>query len=136
MLPTVSPSGMSSLEVTQAMVEGAILGTYQFTVYRSEAASGQDVAEMKILIPRKSQLRQATEGIRRGVAAAEATVFVRDLCNHPSNVLTPTRVADEAKTIAKNVGHGCVGTTGPIGGFFSARILCATRKETSPSGTG
>src|SRR5256885_1583243 len=101
MLPTVSPSGMSSLEVTQAMVEGAILGTYQFTVYRSEAASGQDVAEMKILIPRKSQLRQATEGIRRGVAAAEATVFVRDLCNHPSNVLTPTRVADEAKTIAK-----------------------------------
>ena len=100
-LPTVIPGGMSSLEVTQAMVEGAILGSYQFTVYRSETASGQDVAEMKILIPRKSQLRQATEGIRRGVATAEATVFVRDLCNHPSNVLTPTRVADEAKTIAK-----------------------------------
>src|ERR1043165_2457817 len=100
-LPTVIPGGMSSLEVTQAMVEGAILGSYQFTVYRSETASGQDVAEMKILIPRKSQLRQATEGIRRGVATAEATVFVRDLCNHPSNVLTPTIVADEAKTIAK-----------------------------------
>src|SRR6185436_2557940 len=73
-------------------------------VYRSEAASGQDVAEMKILIPRKSQLRQVTEGIRRGVATAEATVFVRDLCNHPSNVLTPTRVADEAKAIAKAEG--------------------------------
>jgi len=103
-LPTVAPAGMSLVEVAQAMVEGAILGSYQFTVYRSEAASEQDVAGMRILIPQKGQLRQVTEGIRRGVATAEATVFVRDLCNHPSNVLTPTRVADEAKTIAKAEG--------------------------------
>jgi leucyl aminopeptidase len=103
-LPTVMPGGMSWVEVAQAMVEGAILGSYQFTVYRSEAASGQDVAGMRILIPRKGQLRQVTEGVRRGVATAEATVFVRDLCNHPSNVLTPTRVANEAKAIAKSEG--------------------------------
>lgn len=100
-LPTVTPAGMSTLEVAQAMVEGAILGSYQFTVYRSEAASEQDVASMKILIPQKNQLRQATEGVRRGVATAEATVCVRDLCNHPANVLTPSMVADEAKAIAK-----------------------------------
>ena len=100
-LPTVTPEGMSSLEVAQAIVEGAILGSYQFTVYRSETVSGRDVAGMKILIPKKDQLRQVTEGIRRGVATAEATVFVRDLCNHPSNVLTPTKVASEATAIAK-----------------------------------
>ena len=100
-LPTVMPGGMSWVEVAQAMVEGAILGSYQFTVYRSEATSEQDVAGMRILIPRKGLLRQVAEGVRRGVATAEATVFVRDLCNHPSNVLTPTRVADEAKAIAK-----------------------------------
>src|SRR4249920_689383 len=99
-LPTMIPGGMSWVEVAQAMVEGAILGSYRFTVYRSEAVSEQDIAGMNILIPRKGQLRQVTEGVRRGVATAEATVFVRDLCNHPSNILTPTRVADEAKTIA------------------------------------
>ena len=60
------------------------------------------MAGMRILIPQKGQLRQVTEGVRRGVATAEATVFVRDLCNHPSNVLTPTRVANEAKTIAQS----------------------------------
>jgi leucyl aminopeptidase len=103
-LPTVNPGKMSWIEVAQAMVEGAILGSYQFTAYRSEVASGQDVTEMKILAQQKDQLRQVTEGIRRGIATAEATVFVRDLCNHPSNVLTPTRVADEAKTIAKTEG--------------------------------
>ena len=101
-LPTVTPGGMSLVEVAQAMVEGAILGSYQFTVYRSEAASEQVVEGMKILVPQKGQLRQVAEGVRRGVATAEATVFVRDLCNHPSNVLTPTRVANEAKTIAKS----------------------------------
>ncbi len=99
-LPTVTPAGMSSVEVAQAMVEGAILGSYQFTVYRTAAAE-HAVEGMKILIPQKGQLKQVTEGIRRGVATAEATVFVRDLCNHPSNVLTPARVAEEAKAIAR-----------------------------------
>jgi leucyl aminopeptidase len=103
-LPTVIPGGMSLVELAQAMVEGAILGSYQFTVYRSEIAAVQEVASMRILVPQKAQLRQVTEGVRRGVATAEATVFVRDLCNHPSNVLTPTRVANEAKTIAKAEG--------------------------------
>jgi leucyl aminopeptidase len=100
-LPTVVPDGMSWVEVAQAMVEGTILGSYQFTEYRTTANSEHDVAGMRILIPQKDRLRQVTEGVRRGVATAEATVFVRDLCNHPSNVLTPTRVAREAKTIAK-----------------------------------
>jgi len=100
-LPSVMPAEMSWVEVAQAMVEGAILGSYQFTVYRTALASEHDVAGMSILIPQKDQLRQVTEGVRRGVATAEATVFVRDLCNHPSNVLTPTRIASEAKTIAK-----------------------------------
>ena len=103
-LPTVPPAGMSWVEVAQAIVEGTILGSYRFTVYRSEVVSEQDVAEMRILIPRNGQLRQVAEGIRRGIATAEATVFVRDLCNHPSNVLTPTRVADEAKSVAKAEG--------------------------------
>lgn len=99
-LPTAIPAGMSSIEVTQAMVEGAILGSYHFTVYRT-ASADHAVEGMKILIPQKGQLKQVSEGVRRGVATAEATVFVRDLCNHPSNVLTPARVAEEAKAIAK-----------------------------------
>jgi leucyl aminopeptidase len=103
-LPSITPTGVSGVEVAQAMVEGAILGNYRFTVYRSETAPEQDLAGMKILVPRKSQIRQVTEGIRRGVATAEATVFVRDLCNHPSNVLTPARVAEEAKAVAKAEG--------------------------------
>ncbi|MDH4185400.1 MAG: leucyl aminopeptidase, partial [Nitrospira sp.] len=100
-LPTMTPSGMSPLDVAQAIVEGAILGSYQFTVYRSDTSANHAVAEMKILVAQKNQVPQVAEGVRRGLATAEATVFVRDLCNHPANVLTPNMVANEAKTIAK-----------------------------------
>jgi leucyl aminopeptidase len=103
-VPSVVPRGCSSVDVAQAMVEGTILGSYQFTAYRSDPPSGRDVASMALLTRRKAQIRQLAEGVRRGMATAEATVFVRDLCNHPSNVMTPTRVAQEAKNIAKEAG--------------------------------
>ncbi|MFO0705294.1 MAG: leucyl aminopeptidase [Nitrospira sp.] len=99
-VPTVVPRGASPVEVAQALAEGAILGSYQFTAYLS-SASGKEVRSMAILASQKSALRPISEGIRRGVATAEATVLVRDLCNHPSNVLTPTKIANEAKAIAK-----------------------------------
>lgn len=100
-LPGVTPAGSSLVEVAQAMAEGAILGSYQFTTYRSDAAASKDVRSMSVLVPGKDVLRPVAEGVRRGVATAEAAVLVRDLCNHPSNVLTPTMVANEAKAIAK-----------------------------------
>jgi leucyl aminopeptidase len=103
-LPSIVPQGASPIDVGQTMTEGAILGSYQFTTYRSDASMGNAVTAMTVLAPQKGQLRQLSEGIRRGVATAEATVFVRDLCNHPSNVMTPTRIASEAKTVAKEAG--------------------------------
>ena len=57
------------------------LGNYQFTAYRSSNGSKPvDVERLTILRRQTSLLAQVTEGIRRGVATAEATVLVRDLC--------------------------------------------------------
>ncbi|HET9313386.1 MAG TPA: M17 family peptidase N-terminal domain-containing protein, partial [Nitrospira sp.] len=101
LVPAWTPRGHSALEVAQAMTEGAILGHYQFTAYRSDNGTPTEVGRMTLLASQKVQLRQLGEGIRRGVATAEATVLVRDLCNHPSNVMTPSRIANEAKKVAK-----------------------------------
>lgn len=103
-LPSIAPTGVDEIELAQAMVEGAILGSYQFTVYRSERPAGKGVTGMTILGASKGHLHQLSEGIRRGVATAEAATFVRDLCNHPSNVMTPTKIASEAKIVAKEAG--------------------------------
>lgn len=100
-VPSVTPQGSSAVDVAQAMTEGAILGSYQFTAYRSDSVSAKDVEGMSLLAAETSAVRSIAEGIRRGTATAEAAVLVRDLCNHPSNVMTPARIASEAKAIAK-----------------------------------
>ena len=93
----------SDLELAQAMTEGALLGTYQFTAYRTNS-NGEEAAcvdRMTVMEPAAGAHADLKEGVRRGIAAAEATVFVRDLCNHPSNIMTPSRIAAEARQIAK-----------------------------------
>lgn len=104
-MPEVLPNHCSPLQVAQAMVEGAILGNYQFTEYRSDnGPKSVAVERVTIYTAQQARLAMVTEGVRRGVAAAEATVLVRDLCNHPSNVMTPTRIVHEAKVVAKEPG--------------------------------
>lgn len=103
-LPSVVPHEASLIDIGQTITEGAVLGSYQFTAYRSDASTAREVKAMTILAPHKDHLSRLSEGIRRGVATAEAAVLVRDLCNHPSNVMTPTRIADEAKRVAKEAG--------------------------------
>jgi len=103
-VPALIPPDSTARDIAQAMTEGAILGDYQFTAYRREGAIGHTVKAMTLLAAHTSELRPLSEGVRRGTATAEATVFVRDLCNHPSNVMTPTKIAGEAKAIAKETG--------------------------------
>ncbi|MCE3223570.1 MAG: pepA [Nitrospira sp.] len=101
-MPDTVPYEISVLDVAQALVEGAILGNYQFTAYRSlNGTKPTDVERLTLYTSQRAHLPQMAEGIRRGVATAEATVLVRDLCNHPSNVMTPTRIVREAQMVAK-----------------------------------
>ena len=104
-LPPLLPRGGTAIDAAQAMTEGAILGSYQFTEYRSENnGAPKEVTHFVVVTSDKGKLKQIVEGVRRGTATAEAAVLTRDLCNHPSNVMTPTRIAEEAKTIAKEQG--------------------------------
>ncbi|NJL16193.1 MAG: leucyl aminopeptidase, partial [Nitrospira sp.] len=50
-LPNLTPRDCSSLDVAQAMAEGAILGSYQFTTYRSDAPTNKELTAMTVLTP-------------------------------------------------------------------------------------
>jgi leucyl aminopeptidase len=98
-------AGSSTHELVQAMMEGAILGGYQFTAYLSgNHDESRNLTRITFVESGAAQLPEIKEGVRRGLASAEATVFVRDLCNHPSNVMTPSRIAAEARKIGKERG--------------------------------
>jgi len=100
-----SVPGTSRLELAKAMTEGALLGGYRFTVYRTNNHDDPpEVERMTIVDSRADGRDELQEGVRRGLAGSEATMFARDLCNHPSNVMTPSRIAMEAKRIARERG--------------------------------
>ena len=109
-------------DIAQAMVEGAMLGGYRFTHYRSDKEEpSKDVRTMTILANRANQVSDMKTGIRRGEASAKATSFARDLCNHPANVMTPSRVVQEAQNIAKD---------------FSVKVTVLERKDQQKLGMG
>jgi leucyl aminopeptidase len=95
---------VSTTELAQAMVEGAMLGGYRFMEYRSDNEADEKDVERITIITSSEEMADVEGGALRGQISAEATAYVRDLCNHPANVMTPTRIAEEAKKIAKERG--------------------------------
>ena len=92
----------SAAEIAQAMIEGAILGNYRFNYYRSEDGdSTKNIRAITLLANNANQVNAIKAGTRRGEASGQATSLARDLCNHPANIMTPTRIVQEAKKIAK-----------------------------------
>ena len=101
-------SGLNLAQAARAATEGALLGLYEFQLYKSskrENGDGKAIDSITILgRGREPALRAAVE---RGQILAEATNFARDLGNEPPNVLTPTAFAERARAMAAEVGLEC-----------------------------
>jgi leucyl aminopeptidase len=94
-------AGLSARERAQAVVEGAILGTYTFDRYKKEK-SEKAVEVLRVLAPDARALRDTAQGARVGERFALATWFARDLVNEPANEVTPTHLARVATQVAKD----------------------------------
>ena len=110
-------AGIGGLDVAdsgRAVTEGTLLGLYKFDQYRS---NGNDVApdampgngngsihNVTIVEIDEDQANTLRRGVATGQVLAEATMLARDLVNHPANVMTPTRMADAARSIAEATG--------------------------------
>jgi len=92
--------GLSARARAQAVVEGALLGTYRFDKYLREK-NGKAVQALSVIEPDGRQRAAVREGIRVGEIGAAATCLARDLVNEPANVVTPTYLAERAEEIAR-----------------------------------
>lgn len=96
-----------SLEVepsAQAVVEGVLLGLYQFKKYKNDMAEIPEnlPEEIGLVVEEAREVAPAKKGAERGRILGEAVNFTRNLVNEPSNVMTPAKFADEAKHMAKS----------------------------------
>ena len=82
-----------------AVLEGAALGAYAFTEYRSKSLAGQ-----KAPVRRVTVLAGDDGAVRRATVLAEAVALVKDLVNTPPNDLPPAELAGRAAAAAEGTG--------------------------------
>jgi leucyl aminopeptidase len=85
-----------------AVGEGHLLGTYEFTAYKS-APDGRPTLprEFTVVVPDAGDARAA---LTRARAVGDAVALVRDLVNTPPNDLFPAELADRGAAAGKKAG--------------------------------
>ena len=93
-------------EAALALAEGAILGTYRFDRYRSEARPGRRHLRQILVAAGGATTGPLTEGLEMGQVTSAATNLARDLVNEPAGSLTPQRMAEIATETAREAKIG------------------------------
>jgi leucyl aminopeptidase len=88
----IQPVGLAARVVT----EGAVYADYQSDLYKTRDKEERDIGRLLILSSDKVSGSEIEKSIRYGTAVGDATNFARTLANEPSNILTPTRFAEQA----------------------------------------
>jgi len=91
-------------EAVKAIVEGALIGNFDSNTYQSDRKDQQIDALTVVARGDQAALQKALDEAR---ILGESQNFVRELVNEPSNRMTPTILAEQAKKMAQEVGLKC-----------------------------
>lgn len=87
----------------EAFLKGFALAGYRFLLTQKRD-SGPPLRKATILT---ESAKTVNEALRYARTVTQHAEFVRDLVNTPGSIMTPTRMADEAKSVAKEHGLRC-----------------------------
>lgn len=100
--------GSDTNPVVSAIVEGVLLGSFQFLNYKTDKDKNKnEIDTVSIAVPNGSKLKQAEAGMIRGEIIASAVTHCRELVDTPGNDLYPQSYADHAKQLAKELKFKC-----------------------------
>jgi len=103
----VGETGLTSERVAQTLVEGMILGLYEYVEYKTEdgLSTAQPVVEEIVLVDEDvTRLGESEVGARAGRAVGQAVHLTKDLVNRPASHATPSYLAAQAEEIAGQYG--------------------------------
>jgi leucyl aminopeptidase len=102
-LPDRLPKITAAQEAGQTVAETLGLAWYKFIEHKRHDQEHKNLTSVdEVLVSAAQNQKAKTEaGLLRGKIVAEAVNFARDLANHPSNVMTPQKLAEHAVTLAK-----------------------------------
>jgi len=89
----------------QAIAEGLLLANFSADRYKSGERAPGPIDEALVVLP-GGDAKALERAVERGVILGESCNVSRELCNEPSNVLTPSVFADRAAEIGAAAGLG------------------------------
>ncbi|TWH49294.1 leucyl aminopeptidase [Sporomusa sp. KB1] len=104
---TIIPSASDKLaacQTAQAVVEGAVMGLYQFAYYKTSQTDNPGITRLLLIENDPANVAVITNRIATGQIIAESVNYARDLINHPAQYMTPTKMAWHAGEIAEQYG--------------------------------
>jgi len=97
-------SGLGKLTpaaAAQVQAEGLLLGLYDFNLYKTEAKPPvKPLGRATWVISDRRQLQAVRAALERASIIADAAMLARDLGNHPSNIATPSTIAELARALS------------------------------------
>jgi leucyl aminopeptidase len=101
--------GVNVFDIAQAMTEGLYFGTYRYDEYlgKSDKKKKSAAIEISIIDSSAAFTTAAKKGIVSGSILGQAQAIARTLANRPANALTPQKLAEEAKKIARQTHLRC-----------------------------
>ncbi len=89
---------------TRALVDGAVLGSYQFLRYKTTADSNVEEAAVHLGEEFSREERLLRKELETSATVADTVLWTRDIANLPADTATPERLAEEAKALGKEFG--------------------------------
>ncbi len=83
------------------LVEATSEALYRFDEFKSEKEPNHSLQEIIISIADRQALSACEAALKQGLAIAESITYTKNLANLPSNICTPTYLAQQAKELAK-----------------------------------
>jgi leucyl aminopeptidase len=101
--------GVPSPSAVRAIVEGVNIGDFDPGYYKSDRKDKdkEKIDAVIIVVQNADEQKSLASALETGRIIAESQNFTRDLVNEPSNLMTPTILAERAKKMASEVGLKC-----------------------------
>ena len=94
-------------QVVEAAVEGALLGLYQYTPYKTVGREDlKEMGELNIIADMKDY-PLIESAVKKARIISDAVYFARDLVSAPSNEMTPSIMAQKARDISRRKNVSC-----------------------------
>jgi leucyl aminopeptidase len=100
----VAPNNIAGEDAVKAIVEGAFVGNFDSDTYKSDRKDQTIDALTVVVHGDQARVQQA---MNEASIIGESQNFTRELVNEPSNRMTPTMLADQARKMADEVGLKC-----------------------------